>query len=253
MKYEQMKRRCQNALRDAIETKNEAAADAIRSILESLDAGPLKPGDVVDTENYAKRIDCMIGKTGIVRACWFDANTGKHWATVESDAAFATATVDWFPTLATAPTNEGKTDSCPKYQELRRVAERVVEIFRPMQNSGRNGDTFCRLLERAENALGVKFEPTPVQPGRPTINRAEPAPTSRPAETESTSGGAVAEREFLIWSNEHSAYWKPDGNGYTGNRNEAGRYTLAHAIKIAEGANRSTSPVVAPFESIVPA
>lgn len=37
--------------------------------------------------------------------------------------------------------------------ELRVVVERVVEIFRPMQDKGQNGHTFELLLERAERAL----------------------------------------------------------------------------------------------------
>lgn len=36
---------------------------------------------------------------------------------------------------------------------LRGVVERVVEIFQPMQDKGQNGDTFERLLKRAETAL----------------------------------------------------------------------------------------------------
>lgn len=97
MKYEQLKRRCANALRDAIETKNEAAADAIRSIVKYLDAGPLKPGDVVDAVLYSKRIDNKFGPTATVRACWFAQDTGKFWATVEDTGhSFATANADWF-------------------------------------------------------------------------------------------------------------------------------------------------------------
>ena len=37
--------------------------------------------------------------------------------------------------------------------------------------------------------------------------------------------------KFLIWSNSHKAWWRPDGQGYTSRRAEAGRYTfedLAH-------------------------
>ena len=37
--------------------------------------------------------------------------------------------------------------------ELRGVAERVVEVFRPMQDKGQNVHTFELLLERAERAI----------------------------------------------------------------------------------------------------
>ena len=38
-------------------------------------------------------------------------------------------------------------------ETLRQVAERVVEIFSPMQDKGQNGHTFELLLLRAESAL----------------------------------------------------------------------------------------------------
>ena len=37
-------------------------------------------------------------------------------------------------------------------------------------------------------------------------------------------------KEFLIWSNEHSSWWKANHRGYTLNRDEAGRYQLSDAI-----------------------
>jgi hypothetical protein len=40
------------------------------------------------------------------------------------------------------------------------------------------------------------------------------------------------EREWLIWSNEHRAWWEPDRCGYTENVAEAGRYTLIEARAI---------------------
>lgn len=35
----------------------------------------------------------------------------------------------------------------------------------------------------------------------------------------------------LIWSDEHHAWWRPDGCGYTSCRDEAGRYWLSDARK----------------------
>jgi hypothetical protein len=43
---------------------------------------------------------------------------------------------------------------------------------------------------------------------------------------------------FLIWSNEHGAWWGPNGCGYTKRREEAGRYVLFEALRIVFSANR---------------
>lgn len=45
------------------------------------------------------------------------------------------------------------------------------------------------------------------------------------------------DREWLIWSIEHSAWWKPNHNGYTKKREEAGRYTFHEACKIVREGN----------------
>jgi len=45
-------------------------------------------------------------------------------------------------------------------------------------------------------------------------------------------------RPFLIWSQEHGAWWKPGRMGYTRSIREAGRYSLAAATEIVENANR---------------
>src|SRR5258705_490703 len=47
---------------------------------------------------------------------------------------------------------------------------------------------------------------------------------------------AVAEPEppkisYLLWSLQHTAWWKPNAQGYTGDRREAGRYTQAEAVE----------------------
>lgn len=36
--------------------------------------------------------------------------------------------------------------------------------------------------------------------------------------------------DYLIWSHEHAAWWKPDGNGYTTNISRAGVYTRDDAL-----------------------
>ena len=43
--------------------------------------------------------------------------------------------------------------------------------------------------------------------------------------------------KYLVWSNEHKAWWGPDHCGYTPDVTYAGRYTQDEAIKICNGAN----------------
>lgn len=37
---------------------------------------------------------------------------------------------------------------------------------------------------------------------------------------------------YLIWSNEHRAWWRPDSQGYTVNMGGAGRYSREDALRI---------------------
>ena len=60
------------------------------------------------------------------------------------------------------------------------------------------------------------------------------------------------EQMFLIWSNEHNAWWRGQRNGYTKARSDAGRYTLLEACKILEAANRHVADDVHPDETMVP-
>lgn len=43
--------------------------------------------------------------------------------------------------------------------------------------------------------------------------------------------------QYLIWSNEHNAWWHPDSRGYTVSIESAGRYSLEAAISVCNGAN----------------
>lgn len=58
--------------------------------------------------------------------------------------------------------------------------------------------------------------------------------------------------KYLIWSNEHSAWWKPAGRGYTLKMAEAGTYSEAEAVDICRGAMGSSS-VMPPPEVMFPA
>lgn len=45
------------------------------------------------------------------------------------------------------------------------------------------------------------------------------------------------EEKYLIWSNEHNAWWGENHSGYPSNIKHAGRYSFDEAIKICNGAN----------------
>ena len=57
---------------------------------------------------------------------------------------------------------------------------------------------------------------------------------------------------YLIWSNEHTAWWKPRRYGYTNDRSEAGRFALDEALEIVTQANCWTSDSLRPQEAMVP-
>ena len=58
------------------------------------------------------------------------------------------------------------------------------------------------------------------------------------------------EELWLIWSNEHLAYWKPARCGYTTLLEEAGRYTFTEAKEIVEDANKHC--INEPNEAMLP-
>lgn len=58
-------------------------------------------------------------------------------------------------------------------------------------------------------------------------------------------------RKWLVWSNEHRAYWGPGHSGYVEKRSEAGRYTYEEAVKIVYGANRYRKDEDFPFEAMI--
>ena len=60
------------------------------------------------------------------------------------------------------------------------------------------------------------------------------------------------EQLYLIWSNEHTAWWKRNRYGYTNDRSEAGRFTLAEASEIVQKANCWTEDDLPPQEAMVP-
>lgn len=56
---------------------------------------------------------------------------------------------------------------------------------------------------------------------------------------------------WLIWSNQHNAYWGPGSCGYTRDVDKAGRYSTANAARICESANAYRGNKL-PHEIMVP-
>lgn len=45
-----------------------------------------------------------------------------------------------------------------------------------------------------------------------------------------------SDSEYIIWSNQHKSYWKPNSMGYSIDIREAGIYSLKEVIRICDGA-----------------
>lgn len=58
----------------------------------------------------------------------------------------------------------------------------------------------------------------------------------------------VGGERYLIWSNEHGAWWRPNSRGYTINLEQAGRYSYQAAIDIASSARDGWPSSAAPPE-----
>lgn len=62
--------------------------------------------------------------------------------------------------------------------------------------------------------------------------------TKRERLRDQINGTDITDRlDWLVWSNEHGAWWKPYGWGYTRELSEAGRYTKERADLICQQAN----------------
>jgi hypothetical protein len=58
--------------------------------------------------------------------------------------------------------------------------------------------------------------------------------------------------KYHVWSIEHTAWWKPNKQGYTRNKKEAGIYTQTEAFRICRGANLYLNDSKPPNEALVP-
>lgn len=55
--------------------------------------------------------------------------------------------------------------------------------------------------------------------------------------------------KYLIWSEEHGAWWRPHSGGYVRRISEAGRYSKEDSEAIVESANRYLRPGI-PFNEV---
>lgn len=58
--------------------------------------------------------------------------------------------------------------------------------------------------------------------------------------------------QYLIWSNEHRAWWAPGSNGYVQRLAEAGRYSRQHALQICKDAQGGWNGLAPAPEIAVP-
>ncbi len=59
----------------------------------------------------------------------------------------------------------------------------------------------------------------------------------------------MSESKVLIWSMEHTAWWKPNSHGYTTDQAAAGFYSRVEAQKIVDGSDGKREMAVVPFTS----
>jgi hypothetical protein len=52
--------------------------------------------------------------------------------------------------------------------------------------------------------------------------------------------------KYLIWSEEHQAWWKPGKTGYTRSIFKAGRYEQPEAVEIVKSGNQYLDPTCDP-------
>lgn len=50
----------------------------------------------------------------------------------------------------------------------------------------------------------------------------------------------MTDKKYLIWSNEHGAWWRPGWIGYTRTESQAGRYDKKEAMRICKDAAIAT-------------
>lgn len=64
---------------------------------------------------------------------------------------------------------------------------------------------------------------------------------------------SASDTPYVIWSNEHRAWWRANSQGYTTVLAAAGRYSRTEAISIASGSRDGWGPNRVPDEIALPA
>lgn len=57
---------------------------------------------------------------------------------------------------------------------------------------------------------------------------------------------------YLIWSNEHQLWWRPNSRGYTSDLNQAGRYARSEALAICATARGGWGDGIAEVPDEIP-
>src|SRR6185503_20091932 len=134
-----------------------------------------------------------------------------------------------------------------------------ISLVVPATLSTYDGDTLTRLVVASHDEC-VRLQVDPSGP-RGLALRFHPRIRAghlfqRHPTIEQAISAIRQEHDWLIWSNEHRAWWAPNQCGYRGRVEEAGRYSFAEACEICRQANRranSTLPPDVPPETMVPA
>ena len=61
----------------------------------------------------------------------------------------------------------------------------------------------------------------------------------------------MSDGKYLVWSNEHRCWWRPNSAGYTLHVKSAGRYSREEALSIARGSRRGWVEGRAPDEMAI--
>lgn len=61
----------------------------------------------------------------------------------------------------------------------------------------------------------------------------------------------MSDEKYLVWSNEHRCWWRPNSAGYTLHVKSAGRYSRDEALAIARGSRRGWVEGRAPDEMAI--
>lgn len=76
-------------------------------------------------------------------------------------------------------------------------------------------------------------------------------PVGTKCQPESSLAAPTGSAKWLVWSNEHRAYWRPNMAGYTTHAKAAGRYSEEDAIRICRDARSHGDDGTPPPETMI--